>query len=104
MSGGRASGSGIRAPETSTGITVTSERRRAVPTSSRTKSPGSAIRTPSSSSIVAHLGPMTTISTWQAPTAAVIRCTKSIPGSRSTSMNTLRSPNWGTMASYRRPA
>ena len=64
MSGGRSSPSGIRAPETSTGITVTSERRSAVPTSSLTKSSGSAIRTaPSSSVAVAQRGPMTTIST-----------------------------------------
>ena len=81
-------------------MTVTSSRRRAVPTSSRTKSSASAIRTPPSSSVtVAQRGPITTISTWQAETAFVIRSTKSIPGARSTSMNTLASPNSAAMES-----
>ena len=82
------------------GIGVTSGRRRAVSTSSRTKSSGSAIRwVPFSSSIVAHLGPMTTISTWHAATASVIRSTKSTPTAMSTSMNTFSSPNRATIAS-----
>ena len=68
------------APETSTESASPSRRCRAVSTSSRTKSSGSAIRAlPYSSSTVAHLGPMTTISTWQAATASVIRSTKLTP-------------------------
>ena len=99
-SGGSSSSCGIVAPPTSTGMT-TGSPLSAVPTSRRTKSLGSSSRrSPSRFFAFSQPRPTTTSSASAAPTAELMRSTKSTPGSSvSTSMKTRSEPNSSESAS-----